>query len=288
MEWLYKFPTLKQETLILIRRKLDQSYDSFITLYSDFFETLFAPLLKFLIFTEIVFLNTPWWIILFLFTLIPYLLTRNWKLSLSIFCTFIVLGMLNLWDDTMRTMVLIMIATIITIIIGLPIGILMALFPKFRMAMNPILDIMQTMPPFVYLIPIVMLLGVGRVPGLITVVVYAIPPIIRLTDLGIRMVPQSTSEASNAFGASPMQKLIKVQIPLALPSIMMGINQTIMMALSMVVLASMIGVAGLGQSVLRAIAVQSFSSGLLNGIAIVAIAIIFDRISQLYSKKKSV
>jgi len=138
------------------------------------------------------------------------------------------------------------------------------------------------MPSFVYLIPVVMLLGIGRVPGVIAVVIYAIPPMIRLTNLGIRMVDRDVLEAADAFGSSGWQKLKNVQLPLALPTIMAGINQTIMMALAMVVIASMIGVQGLGQPVLKAIANQYFTLGIFNGLAIVGIAIIFDRISQAY------
>jgi len=149
----------------------------------------------------------------------------------------------------------------------------------------PILDVMQTMPSFVYLIPVVMLLGIGKVPGLIAVVIYAIPPIIRLTDLGIRQVDKEVLEAADAFGSSFWQKLRNVQIPLALPAIMAGINQTIMMALAMVVVAAMIGVQGLGQPVLKSIANQYFTMGLMNGLAIVGIAVIFDRVSQSYGKR---
>jgi len=150
---------------------------------------------------------------------------------------------------------------------------------------NPLLDVMQTLPSFVYLIPVVMLLGIGRVPGLIAVVIYAIPPIIRFTNLGIRLVSRDLLEAADAFGSSGWQKLRQVQLPLALPTIMAGVNQTIMMALSMVVIASMIGVQGLGQPVLRAITNQYFAMGLFNGLAIVAIAVLFDRVSQAYGRR---
>tara|TARA_A100001037_G_scaffold244454_1_gene225383 strand:- start:236 stop:700 length:465 start_codon:yes stop_codon:yes gene_type:complete len=144
---------------------------------------------------------------------------------------------------------------------------------------------MQTMPSFVYLIPVVMLLGIGKIPGLLAVVIYAIPPIIRLTNLGIREVDKEVLEAADAFGANPRQKLFQVQLPLALPTIFAGINQTIMMALAMVVIASMIGVKGLGQPVLKAITNQYFAMGLFNGLAIVALAIIFDRVSQSFGHR---
>ena len=167
----------------------------------------------------------------------------------------------------------------------LPIGILMSRSDRAQAIVTPILDIMQTIPSFVYLIPVVMLLGIGKVPGLISVIIYAIPPMIRLTNLGIRLVDKEVLEAADAFGASPWQKLTQVQIPLALPNIFAGVNQTIMMSLSMVVIASMIGVTGLGQPVLKAISNQYLAMGLFNGLAIVALAIIFDRISQSYGKR---
>lgn len=144
---------------------------------------------------------------------------------------------------------------------------------------------MQTMPSFVYLIPVVMLLGIGKIPGLLAIIVYAIPPMIRLTDLGIREVDKEVLEAADAFGANKLQKLFRVQLPLALPTIFAGINQTIMMALAMVVIASMIGVRGLGQPVLKAISNQYLTMGLLNGFAIVVLAVIFDRVSQSFGKR---
>jgi glycine betaine/proline transport system permease protein len=190
-----------------------------------------------------------------------------------------------MWEDTMKTISMIFVCTVIAILVGIPTGILMAKSNRLQSVISPVLDIMQTMPSFVYLIPVVMLLGIGRVPGLIAVVIYAIPPIIRLTNLGIRQVDRDVLEAADAFGSSPWQKLKNVQLPLALPTIMAGINQTIMMALAMVVIASMIGVQGLGQPVLKAISNQYFTLGIFNGMAIVGIAIIFDRISQAYGAR---
>ena len=185
----------------------------------------------------------------------------------------------------MRTMSIILVSTFVAIVLGVPTGIAMASSNRIQRIVTPLLDIMQTMPAFVYLIPIVMLLGIGKIPGLIAVVVYAIPPVIRLTNLGIRLVDKEVLEASTAFGANRFQRLFGVQIPLAMPNIMAGINQTIMMALAMVVIASMIGVKGLGQPVLKSITNQYFTLGLLNGLAIVALAIIFDRVTQSYAKR---
>jgi glycine betaine/proline transport system permease protein len=185
----------------------------------------------------------------------------------------------------MKTISLVFTSTIFSIALGIPLGIAMNRYKRVGAAMQTVLDVMQTMPPFVYLIPVVMLLGIGRVPGFIAVVIYAIPPIIRLTDLGIRLVDKEVLEAADAYGCSRSQKLWKVQMPLAMPTIMAGINQTIMMALGMVVIASMIGVQGLGLNVLQAIANQYFTQGIFNGFAIVGIAIIFDRISQAYGHR---
>jgi len=169
--------------------------------------------------------------------------------------------------------------------VGIPVGIAMARSNRVRAIVTPILDVMQTIPSFVYLIPVVMLLGIGKVPGLLAVCIYAIPPIVRLTNLGIRLVDREVLEAADAFGASYRQKLFGVQVPLALPNIFAGVNQTIMMALAMVVIAAMIGMQGLGQQVLRAVSNQYLALGFLNGLAIVSLAIIFDRISQNYGRR---
>ena len=190
-----------------------------------------------------------------------------------------------MWTDTMATLAIISVSTLLCISIGIPIGIFMSRSDRLQSIVTPVLDVMQTIPSFVYLIPVVMLLGIGKVPGLIAVCIYALPPIVRLTNLGIRLVDKEVLEAADAFGASYKQKLFDVQIPLALPNIFAGVNQTIMMALAMVVIASMIGVKGLGVPVLRAVSNQYLALGMLNGLAIVALAIIFDRISQSFGKR---
>ena len=197
----------------------------------------------------------------------------------------LLIGYFGMWDNTMRTLSIITVCTLLSIALGIPIGILMARSDRVRSVVTPLLDIMQTMPAFVYLIPVVMLLGIGKVPGVIAVVIYAIPPVIRLTNLGIRLVDKEVLEAATAYGATAWQRLWGVQMPLSMPTIMAGINQTIMMALAMVVIASMIGVKGLGQPVLKSITNQYFTLGLFNGLAIVALAIIFDRVSQAYARR---
>ena len=195
------------------------------------------------------------------------------------------IGYFGMWEDTMATLAIISVATLLCIALGIPLGILMARSDRVQSAITPILDVMQTIPSFVYLIPVVMLLGIGKVPGLMAVCIYALPPIVRLTNLGIRLVDAEVMEAATAFGANYRQRLWGVQVPLALPNIFAGVNQTIMMALAMVVIASMIGVKGLGVPVLRAISNQYLALGLMNGLAIVALAIIFDRVSQQYGKR---
>ena len=199
--------------------------------------------------------------------------------------TIIIIGYFGMWNDCMATVAIITVCTIICIAVGIPIGVVMSKYDRAEKGILPVLDMMQTIPSFVYLVPILMLLGIGKVPGLIAVCIYAVPPVIRLTNLGIREVDKEILEACDSYGATPFQKLTTVQIPLSLPTIFAGVNQTIMMALAMVVIASMIGVKGLGVPILRAISNQYLALGLLNGLAIVALAIIFDRITQEYGRR---
>ncbi|OEF30158.1 ABC transporter permease [Vibrio rumoiensis] len=283
--WLTEFPELDRDSLLWIRRTLDSAYRDFSRQYGDTIESFFHPLLSFLVGFEKLLLSTPWWLVIGVLAVLSFAASRSWKLSLSVIISFFLIGYFGMWEDTMRTMSIILVSTFVAIVLGVPTGIAMASSNRVQRIVTPLLDIMQTMPAFVYLIPIVMLLGIGKIPGLIAVVVYAIPPVIRLTNLGIRLVDKEVLEASTAFGANSFQRLFGVQIPLAMPNIMAGINQTIMMALAMVVIASMIGVKGLGQPVLKSITNQYFTLGLLNGLAIVALAIIFDRVTQSYAKR---
>lgn len=192
----------------------------------------------------------------------------------------------GLWENLIDTMTLVIIAGLISIIIGVPLGILMSRSNTFEMIMKPILDLMQTMPAFVYLIPAVAFFGIGMVPGVFASVIFASPPTIRLTNLGIRQISDELIEASDSFGTTPMQKLLKVQIPLARPSIMAGINQTIMLALSMVVIASMIGAPGLGTEVLSSLQRAQVGPGFVAGLGIVILAIIIDRFTQTSNSNK--
>ena len=283
--WWVTFPQMERETLVGFRKALDGAYRDFSRSYGDAIEAFFEPLLFFLVWFERLLINAPWWAVLVVVCALVFLVGRSWKIVAGTAVAFLLIGYFGMWKDTMSTMSIITVCTLIAIALGVPIGIVMARSDRTRTIVTPILDVMQTMPAFVYLIPVVMLLGIGKVPGVIAVVIYAIPPVIRLTNLGIRLVDRDVLEAADAFGASGWQRLVGVQIPLALPTIMAGINQTIMMALAMVVIASMIGVQGLGQPVLRSITNQYFTLGLLNGLAIVALAIVFDRVSQAYGRR---
>jgi glycine betaine/proline transport system permease protein len=285
MDWLIEFPELGRRDLRDLRKGIDESFKSFSREYGDSIETFFDPLLHFLIWLEKLLLATPWPLFIGVVCLLAWLASRSIKIVIGSAISLFLIGYLGMWEDTMSTVSIILVCTMLCIGVGLPIGILMSRSDRAQNIVTPILDVMQTIPSFVYLIPVVMLLGIGKVPGLLSVVIYAIPPMIRLTNLGIRLVDKEVLEAADAFGASPWQKLTQVQIPLALPNIFAGVNQTIMMSLAMVVIASMIGVTGLGQPVLKAISNQYLAMGLLNGLAIVALAIIFDRISQSYGKR---
>ena len=285
MTWMQQFPTMGQEQLRMLRQTIDASFLTFSRNYGDALEQFFNPLRQFLIFSEQTLSQAPWLLVLSIIAGVAWGATRSLKLVLATLLAFIALGYLGMWDDTMKTLSMILVATLLTIILGLPTGILLSRSNRLERVVNPVLDVMQTLPSFVYLIHVVMLLGIGRVPGIIAVIIYALPPVIRFTNLGIRLIAKDAIEVADAFGASAWQKLTRVQLPLALPTIMAGINQSIMLALAMVVIAAMIGVPGLGQPVLRAINNQYFTLGLFNGFAIVVIAIVFDRISQMYGKR---
>ena len=285
MDWLIEFPELGRGDLRDLRKGIDEGFKNFTRSYGDTIEAFFEPLLQFLIGLEKLLLATPWPLFIAVVCVLAWLASRNLKIVIGSAISLFMIGFLGMWEDTMSTVSIIIVCTMLCIGLGLPIGILMSRSDRAQAIVTPILDIMQTIPSFVYLIPVVMLLGIGKVPGLISVIIYAIPPMIRLTNLGIRLVDKEVLEAADAFGASPWQKLTQVQIPLALPNIFAGVNQTIMMSLSMVVIASMIGVTGLGQPVLKAISNQYLAMGLFNGLAIVALALIFDRISQSYGKR---
>ena len=276
MEWLEEFPTMGRQDLRDLKKGIDLGFRDFSRAYGDGIEEFFEPLLYFLVWLEKLLVNSPWPMIIFVIAVLAWIGSRSWYVVVGTIACFLVIGYFGMWEDTMATLAIISVATLLCIAVGIPLGIWMARSDRIRSIITPVLDVMQTIPSFVYLIPIIMLLGIGKVPGLLAVCVYAMPPIVRLTNLGIRLVDKEVLEAAEAFGANDLQKLFRVQIPLALPNIFAGVNQTIMMALAMVVIASMIGVPGLGRPVLRAISNQYLALGLMNGLAIVALAIIFD------------
>ena len=285
MEFFTQFPVMERVSLMELKKGIDLSFRLFSRKYGDAIENFFDPLLFFLVWLEKLLITTPWPIIIIVIGILAWFGSRSWKLVVGSAIAFMLIGYFGMWNDCMATVAIITVCTTICIAVGIPLGVLMSKSDRAEKTILPVLDMMQTIPSFVYLVPILMLLGIGKVPGLIAVCIYAIPPIIRLTNLGIREVDKETLEAIDAFGATTWQRLTKVQIPLALPTIFAGVNQTIMMALAMVVIASMIGVKGLGVPILRAISNQYLALGLMNGLAIVALAIIFDRITQHYGKR---
>jgi len=268
-----------------VRYWIDDGLNWVVKYWGGVFETAAHPLLVLLNSIELALLAIPWWIIIVTLSGLAYAATRRAVLPLLVIFGMVFLGLFDLWEDSIKTMALMITATLTAIVISIPTGIVMARSMKFRRLMTPILDLMQTMPSFVYLIPVVMIFGPGKVPALIATIIYAAPPLVRLTDLGIRMVDPDVMEAARAFGTTPRQRLFGVQIPLAMPTILAGVNQTTMMALAMVVIASMIGAGGLGYQVLQGIGRLEVSRGLLAGIGIVVLAIIFDRVTQAFGKR---
>lgn len=220
-------------------------------------------------------------ILIVIFAVLAWILTRkNLKIALLTLFGLLFIYLLDLWSETILTLALVLTSTVVTLAIGIPLGILASRYVSVNAALRPVLDLMQTMPSFVYLIPAVIFFGLGNVPGMIATIIFAMPPAIRLTNLGIRQVPVELIEVSEAFGATEWQKLIKVQLPVALPTIMAGVNQCIMLALSMTVIAAMIGAAGLGLNVLMGIQRVDIGGGFEAGLCIVIIAIILDRVTQ--------
>jgi len=268
-----------------LRRAVDDGLGWVVTNWGSAFEAAARPLLLLLNAIEALLLATPWWLIILLLTGIAWLATRRWTLPVTVLLSLFFLGLMELWKDAMSTTALMIAATLTAIVVSIPVGVWMSRSARVRQFFTPVLDLMQTLPSFVYLIPTVMIFGPGKIPALIATIVYAAPPLVRLTDLGLRSVDPSVMEASRAFGTNPTQRLVGVQIPLALPTILAGINQTTMMALAMVVIASMIGAGGLGYQVLQGIGRLEVSRGLFAGLGIVVLAIVFDRITQAFGRQ---
>ena len=271
---------------VTLRKGIDRFVDGIVTDYGDSLGVLSDHFDRWLAWFEKLLRVAPWWSVVLTVIVVAWLLTRRIGLSLLMGGLLCIIGLLGLWEAGMQTLALMLMATFLSVVIGIPVGILMGRVDWVRAVLNPVLDVMQTMPSFVYLIPVVMLFGLGKTPALIATIIYAVAPLIRLTDLGIRLADKEVLEASRAYGANTWQQLFGVQIPLALPNIMAGINQTTMMALAMVVIASMIGATGLGQEVLQGINRLEVGRGLMAGVSIVVLAILFDRITQAYGRRQ--
>ena len=282
---LTKFPEMGRTDLRDLKKGIDESFRGFTRGNGEAIENFFYPLKVFMVWFEKLLVATPWPLMIAILMILVWFGSRSKLLVVGTLISMLMIGYFGMWTDTMKTLALVSVSTFVCIALGIPLGILMSKSDRMQSIIVPILDIMQTIPSFVYLIPVLMLLGIGKVPGLIAVCIYAIPPVVRLTDLGIRLVDRDVLEAADAFGASPSQKMMRVQLPLALPNLFAGVNQTIMMALAMVVVASLIGAQGLGSNVLKAVNNQYLTLGIMNGLAIVAIAILFDRVSQRFGKR---
>jgi len=271
MEHLYRIPIGK--TIEWLIELFTENF-SFITIA---FSNVTENGIKFLVNTMMFF---PPWILIVVFTALAWFLSRRRGIALFTVIGLALIWNMGLWAPTLSTIALVLISTLMAILIGMPLGVISALNQTAYRVIMPILDVMQTMPAFVYLIPAIPLFGLGPVGAIFSTVIFAMPPAIRLTCLGIRQVPVELIEAADAFGSTKRQKLLKLQLPMATPTIMAGINQTIMLALSMVVIAAMIGAKGLGGEVWKAIQRLQPDRGFEAGIAIVIIAMILDRIMQ--------
>lgn len=253
--------------------------------FSEFFDGITTVVLWTILHTENILMGIPWPFIILAVIAGAWFSTRSILTTALLAALMFMIGSFGFWNLAMMTLAIIIASVVISLLLGLPTGILVARNESVAAAVRPVLDGMQTMPAFVYLIPAMMFFGLGKVPAVFATVVYAVPPLIRLTDLGIRGVASSAIEAAEAYGATPGQILQEVQLPLAMPAIMAGVNQTTMMALAMVVIASMIGAAGLGQEVLLAINRIDPGRGAEAGLSIVALAIVIDRITQGFARR---
>ncbi len=264
-------------------RKIDDGVEWAVLHWRSFFRTITGYMLEVLVPLENLLLWVPWWLFMAAVGLLAWRVSGR-TVALVSMGGLLFLGAIGVWDQAMRTVAVVGSATILAVSIALPVGIAMAKNDKMETIFRPILDMMQTMPSFVYLIPAIYFLGLGKVPAVLATLVYAVPPAIRLTNLGIRLVSPELKEAARAFGTTGWQMLVKIELPLARPTIMAGVNQTIMMALAMVVVASMVGAPGLGADVLAGVVQLEFGRGLMAGLGIVVMAVIIDRIAQGMAK----
>ena len=230
------FPSLDRDTITSFKKSIDSGFREFASNWGEWFTELLSPILWLLIHFEELLIATPWYIFLSIISLLLWKATQNWKLILGFLISFILIGLFGMWDDTMRTLAIVLVSTLVCIVIGIPVGILMAKNNLAHKIILPILDLMQTIPQFVYLIPVVMLFGLGKIPGLIAISVYAIPPVIRFTNIGLREVDKNLKETAQALGLKPLHILRLIELSLARNVILGGVNQTVMMALAMVVI----------------------------------------------------
>jgi glycine betaine/proline transport system permease protein len=271
---------LNQSTEIIpLDAWVSQGVDWVVNNFRWLFQLIRAPITQFLNGIEAFFLWLPPLVFLVVLGLLAWqFASRN--IAIFSLVAMVMVGLIGAWNETMITLALVITAVVLCVIVGLPLGILAARSDRAEGAIRPVLDAMQTLPAFVYLVPVVMLFGTGKVPGVIVTFIFAVPPLIRLTNIGIRQVSEETVEAALSFGSTPGQMLREVQIPLAMPTILAGVNQSIMLALSMVVIASLIAVEGLGQMVNRGIGRLDVGLAAVGGIGIVLMAIVLDRITQ--------
>lgn len=253
--------------------------------FSTVFDSIKGIIEFLLVQLDTFFIWVPWPVTMIVLSIVGFLVAGR-KVAVIVLSCLVCLGCMGLWEIGMSTMALVVTAVFISVLFGLPLGIFSAKNPRFDLMMKPILDGMQTIPSFVYLIPAIMFFGIGNVPGIIATVIFALPPMVRLTSLGIQQVDKEVAEAGIAFGCTPFQLLLKIQLPLAIPSIMTGVNQTVMMALSMVVVAAMIGAGGLGEKILYSIQRIDLGVGIEAGLGILFIAVVLDRILQGLTKKQ--
>ncbi|GHS81300.1 ABC transporter permease [Pseudomonas sp. PAGU 2196] len=264
--------------------RVNQLVDWLVLNYGDHLRSLSDQLLQLLVGLENLLRLLPWWALLLVVGLLAWHASRSLLRSLMMVALLALIGVLGLWDKLLQTLALVLISTGLCVMVGVPLGILLASRPLARRLLMPVLDVMQTLPAFVYLIPVLTLFGLGKVPAVFATLIYALPPLVRLTELGLRQIDPSLLQAAHGLGASRWQRLRRIALPLALPSIMAGLNQSVMMALSMVVVASMIGARGLGEDVLAGIQTLNVGQGVEAGLAIVALAMVIDRISQAYGR----
>jgi len=272
------------EAVIPLDQWVNTSLDAVVSNLRPAFQAVRAPVDAMLGTIESALLAVPPPIMLLIIGLLAWR-AGGWRLALGSVLSFVFIGLIGAWNESMVTLSLVLASVAFCLAIGLPLGIAAARSDRLQALLGPLMDAMQTTPAFVYLVPVVMLLGIGNLPGLVTTVIFALPPLVRLTNLGIRQVRPDLVEAALAFGASPWQLLTRVQIPLAMPTIMAGVNQTLMLALSMVVIASMIAVGGLGQMVLRGIGRLDMGLATIGGVGIVVMAIVLDRMTQAVSRR---